>query len=335
MRSSHGLFFLMTFVFSLSAVAKPLQFKQSNALSSKSSNFTETQLKVSGDPTSCDVRSNVELKEQNDVTAFPSTLPKGCQNVAIDGDLYIGGDLESKSNISDLTALGVIQSVKGRLIVSYTSSLIDFKGFKDLQNVGADFVVAQNSGLTSLDGLDELQQVGGTLSIANNANLTSLIGMPKLATVKNLSIQRDKALTSLTWLPSFQSISGYVEVSSNTTLSSLNGLYVKSQQIGSLAIVDNSKLTNIDALSRLKNVEKSINISDNEALSSLSSLSNITPLQPNKDIPSKSLTLEYDKSAKPLLTDCKGVCNYLTWVKSLNTDNLPQQCQNTINHCWQ
>ncbi|WP_170308287.1 hypothetical protein [Parashewanella tropica] len=297
-------------------------------------NFTETRVINSDDPTSCDIRTSVSLEDQNDVNAFPATLPKGCQNVAIDYDLYLGGDLTSESDISDLSPLGAIQSVKGKLIIAHTSNLKDLTGLKKLTNVGDDFVIAKNSNLTSLSGLNELHQVEGTLSIANNPQITSLIGMPKLTTVHNLSIEGNGQLNDLTWLPSFQSITGYLEVSSNLSLTSLNGFYVASKTMGSLAIVDNPKLTNIDALSRLSNVEKSINISDNDALTSLSSLENLKPLT-DSDIPSKVLTIDYNKAGLSKLTDCKGVCNYLTWVNTLNTNNLTQQCESTIHTCWQ
>jgi hypothetical protein len=183
----------------------------------------------------------VVLSSQADVNAFPT----GCVNLPI--ALYIEG-----ADINDLTRLGALQRIDGRLTIT------------------------NNPLLSSLTGLGSLTGVGNRISIEENPQLTNLVGLEGLATVVGaLEVEQNAALLNLTGLSSLTTVGGTLDISNNRSLTSLTGL-VKLTNVGSLFIQSNDKLINAAGLSSLTSTGGSLVFQYCTRLNSLGGLENIT-----------------------------------------------------------
>ena len=102
---------------------------------------------------------NVTLTSQKEVNAFSSQY--------VDGNLTISG-----KDISDLSPLAELASIKGALIIENNPGLIQIDGFNSVIKSG--FIsIESNPKLLSIDGFNSLEQCGG-MHIRKNDSLKAI-----------------------------------------------------------------------------------------------------------------------------------------------------------------
>ncbi|WP_353166654.1 T9SS type A sorting domain-containing protein [Empedobacter brevis] len=215
---------------------------------------------------------SVNFNSQEEINHFKIQFPDCTQ---INDLVRIEG---INSNITDLTSFEKITALKG-LVISNTniSSLygfhhlqsatdyLDIGGNKSLVNLNelsqlkkAFFVdITRNDLLENLDGLNQLSFVN-KLNIANNLKLKNLNGLDQLTALSDgfddpqfaqsdLSIGYNAQLINLEGLK-LKKVNGSISIMNNESLQNLNGLQSLIQYNGDLRIQDNPKLTSIEAL---------------------------------------------------------------------------------------
>ena len=129
--------------------------------------------------------------------------------------------------------------------------------------------------IANVNGLSELTKCY-SLSISTNANLTNLIGLANLESVRdNLLISNNAGLTTLVGFSSLTTVgTGATEaltIENNDNLLNVDG-FLSLTFAHSLKIVGNDKLTDLDGLSGLVEVDDFFIISNNPQLTSLQGL---------------------------------------------------------------
>lgn len=162
----------------------------------------------------------------------------------------------SNTNISSLYGFHHLQSAKDYLDIGGNKSLVNLNELSLLKK--AFFVdITRNDLLENLNGLNQLSFVN-KLNIANNLKLKNLNGLDQLTALSDgfddpqfaqsdLSINYNAQLINLEGLK-LKKINGSISIMNNESLQNLNGLQSLIQYNGDLRIQDNPKLTSIEAL---------------------------------------------------------------------------------------
>src|SRR5688572_12824774 len=171
------------------------------------------------------------------------------QYVKINRNLYIGpfnnnGTLnDAETDISHLSALQTLVSVKGSVNISRNNNLLTLDGFNNLNSVGGTLAIHQNDGLLNIDqGLNELDSVGFGISIFENNGLEKIDGFNSLVYLdKFLSITQHRGLTHIEGFNNLNSQLESVTIFNNSKLVTINA-FNSIEVIGYLRIDQNRLL---------------------------------------------------------------------------------------------
>lgn len=105
----------------------------------------------------------------------------------ITGDLIIGTNFSSPSNIISLISLNSLSSVGGELDIKYNPSLNSLDGLSNLNSVSEGLVIIFNDSLISLEGLESLIGVEA-IYIGGNINLETLNGIENLTSAGSIGV---------------------------------------------------------------------------------------------------------------------------------------------------
>ena len=139
-------------------------------------------------------------------------------------------------------------------------------------------VTISGTSVNDLSGLANIESIEGFLTIRNNSSLIDLTGLNALQSIgRHCDIRDNPSLASLTGLNSLQAIGTVIGIVNNPNLINLvplSGLV----NVESIQIRENSRLTSLNGLSGLSNLDGFISISNNEDLASLADLENINTI---------------------------------------------------------
>lgn len=185
----------------------------------------------------------------------------------VQGDLDIGSGNYGNPYLTDITGLGNLTTIGGRLYVSNNSALSSISDF-NITSIGTSLVIMKNNSLTDLQGLENVTHIDSSLLISENNQLTSLEGLNNLtSTGDGVRLYSNEILNNLTALNKLTSIGGKLSISWNDSLTNLNGLdNINENSISDMEIYDNHSLTTCDVQSicdYLSNPNGSIDIHDN------------------------------------------------------------------------
>jgi hypothetical protein len=142
-------------------------------------------------------------------------------------------------------------------------------------------ITISGAGITNLNGLSELTKCQN-LIIQNNSSLTSVIGLANLGEVEHsLTIRQNSALTNITGFSSLTTVGTInvdaLNIDDNDNLLNVDGLFSLTFAT-KLTIKGNAKLTNLNGLSALTEVEHFLTIADNPLLTSIAGLSHLVSI---------------------------------------------------------
>lgn len=188
--------------------------------------------------------TNLVFHSQSDIDNFPVSFPI-CNRIY--GNVEISG-----ANITNLTPLKQITTIKGDLIILNNPNLQNLTGLDSLKDIGGLLQITNNDLLSSLIGLDKLTAVGG-LELQFDTSLLSLTHLNQLTTVKNdLNIFRLHQIHDLSGLNNLHTIGGKLNLTSNLLLDSLTGLNNLTSIGKSLTVNRNSNQINFSGLNNLE-----------------------------------------------------------------------------------
>ncbi|MRH99859.1 T9SS type A sorting domain-containing protein [Kriegella sp. EG-1] len=219
----------------------------------------------------------------------------------------IGLDLQININPSllNLNGLDNLKTVSRHLEISQNATLTEIKALKNLETISGDLSVNQNPLLLNLLGLEKITEIGRHMYIGFNTSLINLNGLDNLESILSSSnINNNTKLKSLDGLSSLKSVNAFeFELLNNTELTNINALENLSQIKGDLILQNNDSLVDFSGLESLNYIEGTLSIKDNEKLESLSGIQNID----NESI--ANLVIENN----PALAICEAlsICNYL------------------------
>jgi len=183
---------------------------------------------------------NYYFNQQDDIDDFQANYP-GCN--ILNGEVGILGS-HTDSYIKNLEGLNMVTTIAGNLRIIRSDSLINLQGLENLTSIGGNLIIgiayarlvpgpfycAGNPLLNNLAGLNNLDTVGGNVKIYCNYSLTDLSGLDNLSYIGgNLTIGDEEStygnsLLTLTGLEALRTVDGSLEIIYNDLLSNLNGL---------------------------------------------------------------------------------------------------------------
>ncbi|MBL7825361.1 MAG: T9SS type A sorting domain-containing protein [Saprospiraceae bacterium] len=226
----------------------------------------------------------------------------GFYTVSFDAPKKRGGiAIQNNAQLESLAGLSSLRF--GILDILNNDHLQDLNGIGPMfgvTNASAILNIVGNDGLSNLAGLDSIRQLR-SITLENNTSLESLQGLQNLNKVEGgylcsegcvltfgMTIRNNPALEDLSGLETLQSIAGYLTIDDNLNLKNLHGLdNLTEMPLGSLNIINNSSLQNLDALQQLEEIGSAVTfqrlggfltIKGNESLVSLAGLSNLDSL---------------------------------------------------------
>jgi len=219
----------------------------------------------------------ITFTTQAEIDSFQINYPD-CN--VIQGNVTISGE-----DITDLSGLSVLTSIRGKLSIKNTS-LTNLTGLDNLYLIGGNLGFGdiwfgeQNPFLTGLTGLEKLTTIGGNLDI-NGTSVTNYTGLDNLTSIGgNFGIGGwIITLSDLNGLGNLTTIGGNLGISLDT-LTSLSGLDNLTSIGGDLKIIGNSSLTSLTGFENLKSINGDLKIGydgTNPSLISLKGLENIDP----------------------------------------------------------
>lgn len=200
------------------------------------------------------------IRNKADLDDFRSQYPD-CDDLK--GDVTISGTL-----LSNIDGLNTIGRIRGNLVISDNSSLVDLDGLSGLERVDGSLLLKDNSLLASILGLRSLRRVGDQLEISGLPLVTDLSGFSGLSVVRgSLLIGNMDLLSDLTGLEQLEEVVLNCSLIDNPALSSLKGLGAIVLIEGALVISGNDNLHTLHGLSDSLIIEGELTISGNKALS--------------------------------------------------------------------
>ena len=264
-------------------------------VSDNAANPTEQEI-IDGGPCPVVCPGDITLSSQSEVNAFDCT--------SVEGNLTISGD-----DISDLSPLTNLTDLGGYLSIYSNAALTNVDGFSALISVGGDLAISENSALSEFCGLYTLFNVGGlngTYTVSGNAANPTEQEIVDAGPCQDCD--GDITLSSQGQVDAFDctTVVGNLTISGAdiTDLNQLTGLIIVG---GSLIIIDNPLLENIDGLSSLTSVgggensrnpalpfvEQMLNIEQNPLLTNVNGLSSLTSVVGNLTFWYNSMLVEY------------------------------------------
>lgn len=172
----------------------------------------------------------------------------------VQGDLIING-----TNITNLDALIVLESIQGNLIISETN-LVNLNGLESLTSISGAISIENNNLLENMWGLSSVAGSINFFYVDSNPMLTSL-GIENITEIESfLTIINNNSLIDLSGLNNISNVGSQIQasgnqvvtISNNTSLESLDGLEALATiNNGSLAIISNPVLTTIEGIANL------------------------------------------------------------------------------------
>jgi hypothetical protein len=163
-----------------------------------------------------------------------------------------------------------LERVGGFLFIGWTDSLVAITGFPELREVGTLWIDG-HSALATIDGFANLEYVVEELHLEDLPVLTSIAGLGTVTTVgSSLEIWDCDGLVDLAGLDNLAVLPG-VLIGENDGLLSLAGVE-QATSAGSINLLNNAALANIDALANLGTITDDVRIVGNPELASLAGL---------------------------------------------------------------
>jgi hypothetical protein len=187
---------------------------------------------------------------------------------------HVGGDFTlSGTLVTNVDALDPLfeGEFEGYIQISYNPELTSLGALSGLTSVtGALALTSQPSGYV---GLETIRHVGGSLYLGNlryaGADLRGLEGLEFVG--GDLDVSLADPLTSLAGLDNLREVGGTLILSGNPSLTDLTALR-NLERVGSLELVGNDTLTNVDGLEGIQEVERLELVDGIENLRGLSGL---------------------------------------------------------------
>ncbi|RMA64541.1 Ig-like domain-containing protein [Ulvibacter antarcticus] len=159
-----------------------------------------------------------------------------------------------RTNITSLSGFGNITNLTGDFILKENINLTDLSGFNNLQEINGHFVLEGiNStayGFINISGFENLERIGGSLYFHFNPQLESIQGFDNLTDVGLLQIILCENLSTITAFSSLET-TNQIEI-------------------------ERSKLTNLDFLQSISNINNGLRFSYNTELNNISAINNIS-----------------------------------------------------------
>lgn len=202
----------------------------------------------------------------NGALAAATTLDFGAL-VSVSRDFEVANN-PSLLNIDKFSSL---RTVGERVDVRDNESLVNIDGLAGLESAGDIIAISYNDALTTIR-LDGLVKALGTLGFSENPRL-EVIRADRLEIAKSLSISNVGALASSADFElsfgSLREVQGYLSIGFVPHLRSLDGVVTLQRVDGTMQILSNSRLENVDGLDNVTHIGRSILIGYNESLVSL------------------------------------------------------------------
>lgn len=278
--------------------------------------------------------SYLVLSTQAQVNAFNPADLQG-RNLAISGN-----------DITQLSALAVLDSLPGTLAIHNNPLLSNLDGLKNLRDIHGYLSISGNGALTSINGFDSLRgsssiritdnpvlstitgfpklsvthddlsqmfPSGAVMLIAFNPNLISLSGFNGLERIRQININDNPKLQAVTGFKSLTQVQflyrfplGGLYIQNNAALNNLSG-FSHLTQVSFFTISGNNSLTNVDAFSSFTTIATNLTISNNAVLTNLDGLTNL-----KQTASSQASQINIDLTNNPLLTRPCGIYPLLT-----------------------
>jgi len=219
---------------------------------------------------------------QAQIDSFQINYP-GCTEIY--GNVYIGYQ-DYESNITNLTGLNSLQSIRLDLYIWYDNSLINLIGLENLNYIGRDLYIAQNDSLITLQGIENLISIGGDISIIGNnalctceiqsicnylANPTGSVDIYNNANgcQNPFSIASACGIT-ITCLPF-----GNYNLLSQTDVDNFQTNYPECTDLEGQVVISGSNISNLNGLSKVTSIGNWLIIEYADSLLNLSGLDNL------------------------------------------------------------
>lgn len=243
----------------------------------------DVEVVENGEP--CDTsicQGDVILRTQADVDAFC-----GCE--VVEGDLIIGYNTSTITDIYDLSNLNSLKIIKGILGINGTL-ITDLDDLDELIEIGSRFYFISNDRVKDFTGLSRLSRINGNVFIDSNDSLSSLQGFDRLDRLTGLTVYTNKNLKNLDDLTNLEFL-GFLQSFGNQ-LENIDFLkQLKNTKIGIL-ITGNYIIENLEGLANFDTLA-GITLGGNNSLVDISALQNVKHVQGD-------LTIEQN----PVLEDC-------------------------------
>ncbi len=225
--------------------------------------------------------SNISSINNNlQISSSPSlTNLQGLENVT--GSIQ-SLDIAGNSSLTSIAQLSNLTDIR-YLTINNNPVLTSLQGLENIDSIYNELSIGVSYGsedgndlLTNLDALQGLNYLGGMLKIIGNQNLTSIEQLSNLTHISSLLIYDNPSLTSLQGLENIDSIDNDLSLGAysdnigtyigNGMLNDLSALQGLNYLGGTLAILGNQNLNNIDFLSGFNTIT-GLEIIDNSNLS--------------------------------------------------------------------
>jgi hypothetical protein len=178
--------------------------------------------------------------------------------------LDVTGDVDIQWPQETLDSLSCLRSVSESLIVERTSDVTDLSALGRVETSGG-LLIFSNSSLPDLTGLRSLRSPGD-IWIDGNEGLTSLAGLEAIRTSGSLLVTHNADLANLSGLDNLEEVDGYLTIEENDRLSTVGALSQVDYVGLNMTITDNPVLPTSDAealADAIDTIEGSVNISGN------------------------------------------------------------------------
>ena len=219
---------------------------------------------------------DVHLNNQNDVNDYISNFGT-CE--VINGTLSIRGD--TAIDISGITA---IKRIEGSLIID--SKMTSIANFSNLEFVGGDFEIDHNDVLETIEGINKLHTVNGNFLITRNyTSLKTITGFNSLEIIGgNFQISENHFLEMIAAFDNLIIVGGRFLIRRADKMQELNGFnklvkigtgYNASSIKGTLNIVDNHALIEINGFKSLIEIGLEMEVTNNRSLLRVKGFTNL------------------------------------------------------------
>ena len=206
---------------------------------------------------------SMTLSSQAEINAWP-----GC--TIVEGDLRIAGN-----DITDLSPLATLQTVRGLLSIDDNANLSNLNGLENVDSVAA-LLIAANAQLQSLSALNLNQTEIASIVFYDNNNLGQIDGLNNFTSTDNLEILSNDNLTDITGFNGLTTVDGNLLLEFNSGLTNLDGFSNLTQITGAFQLVGNDALPGISGFENLNTVEDNFIISSNAALQDINGFSSLS-----------------------------------------------------------